>query len=99
MAGHGHHHGHCCHEHKSIAQVDEDSANAFNLYLKIDTDRIVCLNEAVEDSGKHIFKPWSERLSKEKVFFFNSFNIFLLIFIININSRVLFHFCQTRYFL
>ncbi|XP_014791434.1 PITH domain-containing protein CG6153 [Octopus bimaculoides] len=66
MAGHGHGHGHCCHEHKSTGQADEDSANAFNLYLKIDTDRIVCLNEAVEDSGKHVFKPWNERLSKEK---------------------------------
>ncbi|GAB1598298.1 PITH domain-containing protein 1-like [Argonauta hians] len=61
----GHHHHQCCHEHDADHN-EEDCENAFNLYLKIDTNRILCLNEAVEDSGKHVFKPWNERRSKEK---------------------------------
>jgi hypothetical protein len=35
--------------------------------LKIDTEKVTCLNETVEDSGKLVFKPWDKRMDKEKV--------------------------------
>ncbi len=30
-------------------------------------DKIQCLNEAQEGSGKTVFKPWDERLDRSKV--------------------------------
>jgi hypothetical protein len=36
------------------------------LYLKVDTERVQCLNEVVDGSAKTVFKPWHERLDKEK---------------------------------
>ncbi len=65
MAGHGH--GGCSHEHDHDVP-DSDRANLFSLYLKIDTDKVECLNESVEGSGKDVFKPWDKRLDFEKVF-------------------------------
>lgn len=66
MAGHGHSHG-CggCDAEHTIAS--EDNSSSFNLYQKIDIDRVQCLNETTDDSGKTIFKPWSERLDRTKV--------------------------------
>ncbi|RZC37413.1 PITH domain-containing protein CG6153, partial [Asbolus verrucosus] len=37
----------------------------YSLYTKIDKNNLQCLNEAVEGSGKTIFKPWEERLNFE----------------------------------
>ena len=39
----------------------------YSLYQKIDMENMQCLNEAEEGSGKTVFKPWNERLDKEKV--------------------------------
>lgn len=64
MAGHSHS---CGHEHKHDEQTDAERANAFSLYRKIDIERVMCLNEAVDSSGKLVFKPWDERLDREKV--------------------------------
>ena len=38
-----------------------------SLYQKIDTEKLQCLNEAEEGSGKKVFRPWDERLDKSKV--------------------------------
>ena len=38
-----------------------------SLYKKIDTDRVLCWNEATEDSGKTVFKAWEDRLGREKM--------------------------------
>ncbi|KAL1124418.1 hypothetical protein AAG570_001047 [Ranatra chinensis] len=38
----------------------------YSLYSKIDIENVECLNEAIEDSGKCVFKPWEERLNIEK---------------------------------
>lgn len=66
--GHGHDHGHgSCgsgHDHGPA-----DLGVAYSLYTRIDTDHVECLNEAVDGSGKTVFKPWEERLSREKVCF------------------------------
>lgn len=64
MAGHGHSHGSggCDADHSPL-----DDSSSFNLNQKIDIDRIQCLNETTDDSGKTVFKPWSERQDKTKV--------------------------------
>ncbi|KAL6261538.1 hypothetical protein P5V15_006626 [Pogonomyrmex californicus] len=36
----------------------------YNLYEKIDKDRIECLNEHEEGSGSKVFKTWEERLNR-----------------------------------
>lgn len=67
MSGHGHSHdqGGCSggdHDHVR----EDERGSTYSLYLKIDTNRVQCLNEAEDGSAKHIFKPWDQRLDKEK---------------------------------
>lgn len=57
MAGCGHEH----HEHKHDESTAERGTQ-FHLYQKIDFNKLQCLNEAEEGSGKNVFKPWDERL-------------------------------------
>ena len=38
-----------------------------SLYKKIDTEKLQCLNETEEGSGKSVFKPWDERADKTRV--------------------------------
>ena len=40
----------------------------YSLYQKIDTEKLQCLNEAEEGSGRTVFKPWDERLDRTKVY-------------------------------
>ena len=69
MASHnGHGHGgpnwgggHCSCEHD---HADAERGLMYSLYEKIDTPRVLCLNEAVDGSAKAIFKPWDQRLDK-----------------------------------
>lgn len=67
----------CGHSHAHHDISDTDKGAQFSLYLKIDKERLVCLNESVAGSGKTVFKPWEERLttSSVKVFdiYINSF--------------------------
>lgn len=61
----GGHDGHGCdggHDHDPA-----ELGISYSLYKKIDLTNVECLNEAVENSGKDVFKPWEERLSTEKV--------------------------------
>lgn len=37
-----------------------------SLYKKIDTDRVLCWNEAEEGTGKTVFKAWEDRMEREK---------------------------------
>ncbi|XP_063968134.1 PITH domain-containing protein 1-like [Lytechinus pictus] len=60
---HGHSHGCGGHDH------DHDSPDRgalFSLYTKINTERLECLNELKDGSGKLVFKPWDERLDFSK---------------------------------
>lgn len=62
MAGHGR----CCdddHNHEDSSEMGIQ----YSLYLKIDKANLECLNEAVQNSGKTVFKPWEERLSLDTV--------------------------------
>lgn len=40
---------------------------SYNLYAKIDKDRVQCLNEHEEGSGAKVFKTWEERLDRSLV--------------------------------
>lgn len=51
--------GCCAHDHDCEAQ---DCSSAWSLYKHIDTQRVRCLNEAVDGSCKKVFKPWHRRL-------------------------------------
>ncbi|CAG2108037.1 unnamed protein product [Medioppia subpectinata] len=61
--------GHCCDHscegHQSINNT-EDMGVLYSLYTRIDTDRVECLNEAIEGSGRRVFKPWDQRLNFEQ---------------------------------
>lgn len=60
-----HCHGECDkHDHGHV--TDADKASAYSLYRKIDIYKLQCLNEAVEGSGKYVFKPWDQHMDKEK---------------------------------
>uniref|UniRef100_UPI00398F3FFB PITH domain-containing protein 1 isoform X2 n=1 Tax=Pristiophorus japonicus TaxID=55135 RepID=UPI00398F3FFB len=61
MSGHGH--GQCqCEGHQDPA----DRGMEYGLFKKIDQERLECLNEAREGSGKLVFKPWEERQDRTK---------------------------------
>lgn len=65
MSGHGHSHS-CEKEHQHDNVSDSEKAAQFSLYSKIDTEKVQCLNETVDGSGKWVFKPWDKRHDKEK---------------------------------
>lgn len=62
---HGHSHG--CGGHDDHDHDNPDRGALFSLYTKIDTERLECLNEVTDGSGKLVFKPWDERLDFSKV--------------------------------
>ena len=64
---HGHSHGSCGQECDHDDASDADRGHLFSLFQKIDTDRLECLNEMDEGSGKTIFKSWDQRLDTQKV--------------------------------
>lgn len=65
---HGHSHGgggcRCAAERE---EPPEQRGLAYGLYLRIDLDRLQCLNESLEGSGRGVFKPWEERTDRSKV--------------------------------
>lgn len=63
MGGHGGHHGSCSHEHTGVDPAE--MGVMYSLYQKIDIDHVTCLNEAVDESGRLVFKPWQNRLDKD----------------------------------
>ena len=66
MPGHGHSHGHGGCDHGAAGKVGEEAGLAYSLYQKIDMFNLECLNETIEGSGKDVFKPWENRLDREK---------------------------------
>ena len=59
--------GSCGHEHHQHDKKTEDFASLYTLYVKIDLEKVQCLNEDVEGSGKLVFKPWDKRLDTTQV--------------------------------
>ncbi len=60
--GHGHGHGSCSHEHKAHKCDHDEGGEAWALYEKVDTLRLICLNEKRQDSLKDVLRPWDQRL-------------------------------------
>lgn len=58
-----HHHCDGGHDHDETPETGIQ----YSLYEKIDKENLECLNEAVEGSGKTIFKPFEERLNFDVV--------------------------------
>lgn len=58
------HEGPCSHEADGIDPLE--MGLQYSLYQKIDLDNLEVLNEAEEQSGKNVFKPYEERLNFEK---------------------------------
>lgn len=63
---HHHHDGGCSHESIETDYLKEIGIQ-YSLFKKIDVTNLECLNEAVEGSGKFVFKPYEERLNFDKV--------------------------------
>lgn len=59
-------HGHSC-EGDNNHHESPETGLEYSLYAKIDKDNTECLNEAVEGSGRTVFKPWEERLNFDTV--------------------------------
>ncbi|XP_037529562.1 PITH domain-containing protein CG6153 isoform X3 [Rhipicephalus sanguineus] len=69
MAHHHHHHddgGDPCGGHGGASSHGPETGLQYSLYSKIDLDNVQCLNEIKEGSGKLVFKPWEQRLDREK---------------------------------
>lgn len=66
MSDHHHHHGSCGHEHHESGcdhdHGEDEGGEAWALYEKVDTERLVCLNEKRPGSLKDILRPWHQRL-------------------------------------
>lgn len=70
MAHHHHHHGNgddpCGGGHGGAQSHGPEMGLQYSLYSKIDLDNVQCLNEEKEGSGKLVFKPWENRLDRDK---------------------------------
>ncbi|XP_054283924.1 PITH domain-containing protein GA19395 [Macrosteles quadrilineatus] len=66
MSGHSHGHSHGGCDGDEGHDDTPEMGLQYSLYTKIDIMNLECLNEAVEGSGKDVFKPWEERLNFEK---------------------------------
>nr|XP_028594718.1 PITH domain-containing protein 1 isoform X2 [Podarcis muralis] len=63
--GHSHGGGSCCHsgDHE---EPPERRGQAWGLYLRIDRERLECLNERREGSGALVFRAWEDRGDRQK---------------------------------
>jgi len=52
-------------EHGQAGALGEESGLEYSLYLRVDFERLTCLNETTENSGRKVFKAWENRLDKE----------------------------------
>ena len=62
MAGHS-----CGHEHHEHDHSGPDLGALYSLYTKIDIEKVECLNEETDGSGKCVFKAWDKRMETDKV--------------------------------
>lgn len=64
---HGHSHCHDGHDDHDHGPTADEIGFQYNLFEKIDKDNLQCLNEAIDGSGKTVFKPWDQRLDRVHV--------------------------------
>ncbi|XP_023348164.1 PITH domain-containing protein CG6153 isoform X2 [Eurytemora carolleeae] len=63
--GQDHEHSEAC-GHGAAGLAGEEMGIAYSLYQRIDLNQLSCLNEAVEESGKKVFKPYEARLDRRE---------------------------------
>ncbi|XP_054856095.1 PITH domain-containing protein 1 [Eublepharis macularius] len=63
--GHSHGGGSCCHG-DDPEEPPERRGQAWGLYLRIDRERLECLNERREGSGKLVFRAWEDRGDRQQ---------------------------------
>ena len=71
--------GHC-HYGRCRCECDHDDPELgiqYSLYKKIDKEKLICLNEAVEGSCKSIFKPYEQRLNFDTVRNYETFIMYV----------------------
>lgn len=62
MSGDDHRSGHSCsHAHHDHDHEDDTGGEAWSLYEQVNTDALICLNEAEPNSLKHVLRPWHKR--------------------------------------
>lgn len=61
------HSSHGCSGHHHHHHEQQDPAVLWSLYKKIDLYKVQCMNEREDGSGKEVFKPWEQRLDRNKV--------------------------------
>lgn len=67
MSGHGHGHGgHGCGGCEGEHEPAERGLE-YGLYLRIDLEKLQCLNESRDGDGKLVFKPWDKRNERDQV--------------------------------
>lgn len=51
-------------DHGQAGLDGEEMGVAYSLFQRIDMNKLTCLNETVDNSGRLVFKPWEARLDK-----------------------------------
>lgn len=64
--GHSHGGGSCCHGDDQHEEPPEQRGQAWGLYLRIDHERLECLNERREGSGALVFRAWEDRGDRQQ---------------------------------
>lgn len=68
MSGHGHGHGPGGHSCGCGAEHEPSERGLeYGLFQKIHLDKLQCLNEVSDGSGRTVFKPWEHRTDRDKV--------------------------------
>lgn len=61
MSG-GDRHGHTCsHAHHDHDHDEDSGGEAWSLFEQVNTNALICLNEAIPDSLQHVLRPWHKR--------------------------------------
>ncbi|XP_065146985.1 PITH domain-containing protein 1 isoform X1 [Paramisgurnus dabryanus] len=66
MSGHGHGHGGHSHGCCECEHEPAERGVEYELYKRIDIEKLQCLNESRDGDGKLVFKPWDQRTDRTK---------------------------------
>lgn len=59
---------HNCNKHGACDHQEAgENAAEWSLFSRIDLDNVQCLNEAVDGSGRKVFRAWEDRLKRDEV--------------------------------
>jgi hypothetical protein len=65
MCDHHHHHDGCSHSKDSDdVTIEAGDGTRYMLNKYVDLNKVVCLNEAIDESGRTVIKDWEMRLDR-----------------------------------